>query len=76
MKVEDFKEGEFYVSPKTEIVYRKKKGILYKFPTYAGGIREWSEAGYSGDQTYFTKLTPKQYKDLKPELESRRNNFR
>ncbi len=57
MKAKDFKEGKIYFSKITKIAYRKRKGILYKFPIYVGANRKWGEAGYRGDLNVFTELT-------------------
>ena len=65
MTAQDFKEGVVYYSKTTQIFYRRAKGILYKLPTYANAVREWTPAAYRGTGTHFKEATEKQLKEIK-----------
>ncbi len=63
MTVEKFKEGEVYFSSATGIAYKIKRGVLYKFPTYAGAHCVWAKSGYSGEHGHFKKLSKDEIKE-------------
>ena len=58
------KDGVVLYSSITQIFYKMKKGVLMKYPTYAGANRCWSYSLYSMDFKHMTAATKEQLKEL------------
>ena len=64
MRLSNLKEGEVAHSKVTDIFYKVKDGVLYKFPMYPEADMKWNESAYMLDESHFVKATKTQLSNI------------
>ena len=65
MPKDTIKAGVVLVSPITSIYYKNVKGVIMKYPAYAGAERGWTKAQYVKSFKHMKRATVEEIRRLK-----------